>query len=283
MWEDSEQTGGADAPNAAPKDSAEPVEKPAKAAKPERDSEVDKLRKEFEALRKERDELAASERYWAEQARGKGKPADEPEPEPEDEEDGPEDDTPDKQFEEFSAKGVEALVKRGLLTKKAAREIIRKEAEKIARSVVGETVTRLSKQQAEDGKLARDYPELSDEKSPLFARTRDIYREMVADDAGLKNSPAALRLAARTAKAELDASERDRRGRIARQGEQGSRNGGGMDSGDDDTLSPRQREILKAFNRDGTSEISEDAYLKRAKAGVQMSTRSYQPGQVDWR
>lgn len=274
-------------------------------AKSKPDGEPDP-RKQLEEMRKELEETRASEKFWAEKARG-AKAADSPpdddeepdEPEDDDDDDDEElkDDSPDKAFEDFSAKGIEALVKRGVLTKKAARQIIERAATKIATKIARTEVGKARRELSQDAELASQYPELQDEKSELFVKTREIYRGMVKDDPALKRSPAALKMAARQAKLELQLTERaegrrngeeERRDRIRRQGETGSRRNVefiGEDEGDD-KLSPAQQKILNSFNADGTDEISEDAYLKRAKAGVRMSTRSsngaYRSGSVSW-
>ena len=109
---------------------------------------------------------------------------------------------------------------------------------------------------------------------------------MVKDDASLKKSPAALKMAARLAKAELQPAEKahketTRQQRIAAQAGETGRPG--EDDDDDTQLSPMQKKFLARMNADGGVQVSEEAFAKRAKKGVNMSTRmAYQPGQMDW-
>ena len=234
-----------------------------------------KLEKELAERDKRIQELAESERYWAEQARKAAEFDDDGDDEEPEDDFGVEDDSPDKFVEELSEKGLEALVKRGVLTKREARELIREEAQRIAKQAI-EAETR--KLQA-DAEIVRQFPELQDEKSELFQHTAKIFKEMVAEDESLKHSPKALLLAARTAKAELAASgrgvggEEDRLRRIARQGGGDHARGAAFDADDDDSLTPTQKKILEALNADGGVQVSEEAYKKRAREGVRMSTR----------
>jgi hypothetical protein len=247
------------------------------------------LNDKLTGLEKKNHELAESERYWAEQARAGGRREETPE-EPEDDDDDPgiEGDTADKQVEEFSTDGVAALVKRGLLTKKDAREIARKEAERVAKQVVGKA----QKQYTADAELATEFPELSDESSELFQATKKIYREMVAQDDTLKRSPMGLTMAARLAKSQLQpAKPADNGGepgpsrddRIRKQGERGRSRGAAFQGEDEDRLSPRQKGILAKFNADGGPQVTEEEYTRRAKEGVRMSSgNAYRSGSMDW-
>lgn len=165
--------------------------------------------------------------------------------------------------DDLAANGIEALRKRGVLTKREARELIREEAKKIAE----ETVNRSRAGMIADAKLAREYPDLADQRSPLFQRTQAIYQELVKDDPALGRSARTLPTAARLAKAELLAEGKldARQDRINRQS--GDRSSGRhVDFGDDegDELTPNQREIIRRFNESGEVEISEDGYRKRA-------------------
>lgn len=233
-----------------------------------------RLEKELAERDKRIEELAASERYWAEQARRAVALDDEGDDEPE-EDFGIDDDSPDKFVEDLSEKGLEALVKRGVLTRREARELIRQEAQQIAREMIEAETRKLQT----DAEIARQFPELQDESSDLFKRTAKIFKEMVAEDESLKRSPKALLLAARTAKAELaaagkgSASEEERLRRIARQGGGDHARGAAFDADDDDSLTPTQRKILEALNADGGVQVTEEAYKKRAREGVRMSTR----------
>jgi hypothetical protein len=167
--------------------------------------------------------------------------------------------------DDFAANGIQALVKRGVLTKREAQEMMREEARRIAR----EEVERSRESLIRDAELARQFPDLADERSELFKRTQAIYHEMTQRDASLKNSAQTLPMAARLAKAELIAEGRQdaRQDRITRQsGDRGysSRDGGFNDDGNE--LSPTQRAIIERFNASGEADISEDGYRKRAQS-----------------
>jgi hypothetical protein len=167
--------------------------------------------------------------------------------------------------DDFAANGIQALVKRGVLTKREAQEMVREEARRIAR----EEVERSRESLIRDAELARQYPELANEQSELFKRTQAIYQEMTQREPSLKNSAQTLPMAARLAKAELIAEGRQdaRQDRIMRQsGDRGySSRYGGFDD-DSNELSPTQRAIIERFNASGEAEISEEGYRKRAQS-----------------
>jgi hypothetical protein len=246
--------------------------------KPKEDPAVAELRKEVAELRKEREALQQSERYWSEQARSAKKPKQEqPEVDP-DEVDDEDDEQPlDKFIEDLTTKGKAALKKHGFLTRREARELADRRAEKIARQIVGEERSKLSA----DAELAREFPDLQDPKSDLFKRTAEIYKSETDADPSLKKSTRTLMLAARQAKLELaaknvgkrrsdpedegddyedvDDAEQERLDRVrAQSGDRGRRRSAGFDNGNDE-LDPMQKQICKAMG------ISEEAYKKRAQ------------------
>ncbi len=246
---------------------------------------VKALEKEAADKDKRIGELTESERYHFERARQLAEGQDEgddDEPKPKDDDELIED-SADKTVDAFSTEGIAALVKRGLLTKKDAREMFRKIAREEADQVIGVESAKLRT----DAELVQKYPELSDSKSKLFERTGAIFREMVTGKPELERSPNALLLAARAAKAELAAetgaarqneSEADRQKRIAAQaGGAGARGAGFTGDEDDKTLSPIQKRIINRFNAEGGLQITEDAYGKRANEGVRMSVRAAIP------
>jgi hypothetical protein len=221
-------------------------------------------------LVRERDEAVDSERRWSEQfrtGRGRQDPVVE---EHEEEEEEEIDEATDTIVDDFSAKGVKALVDRGLLTKKDARTLIRKEAEKIAREVVGD-VTRKA---TADTTIMTKFPELKDPKSELYQQTRIELQEMVDLDPSAAKSPTALYAAAKAAKATLSAKasktrtreedrydyegdgdddeEATRRLRADSQG--ASRGRGARTAADDDALPPKTREVLAGMFPDKTEE-----------------------------
>jgi len=268
--------------NVAPNNGAQPEPRdqavPAGAAKPEKPTdELKQMREELAQLRRTNEQLAASERFWAQRAAAAGHAADEPEPEeqvddfsdvlPDDDTPGAEDDSPDKFVDDLSASGIKALEKRGVLTKKEAAKMIAEISAKVASRIVAKTTRQIQT----DADLFTEFPELKDESSPLFQETGKEYRALVAMDPALKKSPAALLMAARVAKAKLAPSRQDdaeRRRRIeAQSGEPGRRPAHDGFEEDDDTLSPRQRAIIAAMG------IKEDDYVAAAKKGINVSSR----------
>lgn len=174
--------------------------------------------------------------------------------------------------DDFANNGIEALVKRGVLTKKAAKEIIREEARRVAR----EEVEASKRGMMQDAELASKFPELADETSDLFKRTREIYDREVKEDPAAARNPKTLMRAAKEAKADLVMEGRwqERRGDGRRQeridAQAGDRSYGGRggrgDDDRDDTLSPQQRTIVQKFQASGYGKISEDDYKARAKS-----------------
>ena len=124
------------------KPAEKPEEKPAKPAakgggKEKDDDKVTLTKAEHAALVRDRDEARDSERYWAEHARKSGKQVPVEEPEEKDDDDEIDEKT-DTLVDEFSTKGIQALVSRGMLTKKGAKEMIEKYATRITRQIVGQ-------------------------------------------------------------------------------------------------------------------------------------------------
>ncbi len=113
-------------------------------------------------------------------------------------------DDPAAFIEALSTKGSKAIAaylkREGLITRAEAEEI----AQKSARGAVAAA----KKSIQQDTRLLSSHPELNDESTPMYKLTGEIYRDMVRDDPSMKDSPAALNLAARTAKAELKSKEK---------------------------------------------------------------------------
>jgi len=249
------------------------VKPPAKSAeKPKDKDDPGELRRRLEASEQRIRELSDSERYWAEQARGRGTVTEEPdedEPAPVDEE--PEE-TPDEFLDRLSKEGKGAIVKAVAKLGYLRKEDVAKVAAEVARGIVSNERGKLTA----DAKLVSQYPELRDEKSELFQTTAGIYRELIADNPELKTSPGTLFMAARAAKAELaakpkparggnddeprdyreDREEDSRRRRIdAQQGDTG-RGRSTPYEGDDDPIGPAQRDVLDLFAKAGVDEKS---------------------------
>lgn len=257
----------------------------AAAAKPGKD-ETQALRDEIARLTKTNGELSTSERYWAGIAQG-GHRADEPE----DEEPKPkrgkaeasadEDlDDPATFVEALSTKGPKAIAaylkREGYITKAEAEDLATKSS-RAAVAVARQSLT-------QDAELVGAYPELRDEKSELFKLTGEIYRDMVKGDPKMKDSPAALKSAARSAKAELalaakdkapakneddDDAETRRQDRIAAQsGSRGRRSSATFEEDDEDTMGPETKTLLKAFARYGVTDENFKAEKKRLKGAA---------------
>lgn len=271
-----ELTGDPGTPQPEPTGKAGEPGKPAGKAGKDKDGEdigavVRELRSELKATKDQLGELRESERVWFERYERLAKGG-RPEPDPDADDDGPEveDDTADKLVDEFSSKGIEALVKRGVLTKKAAKELIRKEAEKVAREVVGKAETRAVR----DSQLFAEFPELRDANSDLYKRTAEVYRQMVKDDPDAADSTRALARAAKEAKLTMRIEQLERGGgrdrdddrarRVAAQA--GDRGRGGGEFRDDD-MGPEAREVLRAFERYGATEEDFLRERERVMAG----------------
>jgi len=253
----------------------QPVEKDkGKGKEPETES-ISKA--ELAALRRDRDEARESEKFWADRARNGREPVAESKPEPEDDE-------PDEKTEtlvdDFSTKGIKALVDRGLVTKKAAREMVQKEAAKIARQIVGEAQHR----ERADNTIMSEFADLKNSESELFKATRIEMQRLANLDPEAAKSPIALYAAASTAKAKLDAKaasakkakdeddpdryeyagdeeESIRRLRADSQGATRSR-GGNRQAIDEDFLPSQTRTVLAGMFPDKTPEEREKLFRR---------------------
>jgi|GEM_PF-5618232 len=226
-----------------------------------KDEYVPLTRTEAESLRRERDEARESERYWSAHARGNGQQQQAAEPEAEDgsefyaeETPADDDDTPEKLVDDFAATGVKALQKRGFITAADAQRLAVDTAVKVSR----EMINRERQKMGSDTKILADFPELKDEKSDLYKETAKHYQEAVAMDPSAVKSPAALYLAAKTARATLKAKAAPRRDddddrpepesdRRARANSQDGRAKHRAEVEDDDMLGSEARSIVKSM------------------------------------
>ncbi len=265
----------------APKPAAKPADKPK-----DKDSEAD-LRKEITNLRQQLRESGDSERYWAEQARGRGAAASDADDDTADDTaplDEPEE-TTDEFLDRLSKEGPRAVAKVAEKIGAKAGYVRKADVEKIAAKIAGEIVERKAGRMSADARLMGEHPELKDENSPVFKATAAIYREMVGRDPNLKDSPETLFLAARLAKAELKAAgngtrgrdaddepgdyredredrEDSRRRRIESQQGDTSRGRSAPYEGDEDPLTPAQRDIVDMFAKVG---VDEQAYRQERR------------------
>ncbi len=251
-------------------------EKPAPQAKPEKTPEqkrIDELEAQLQQTNKRVEELTASERYWAERARGAAA-----EPAADDDSTYEEDDfargdaerrsaapaeeeteKPEKFLDDLSASGLKALKARGVLTQAQFDERMQQLEQRIE--------ARFQQQQqhnAIDAQLAK-YPDLQNQQSALFKAAQVHFRQMVADDPKMKDSPAALLSAVRMAQRELDLEAKvaatsgseqreSRRERIERQMPERPAAGHTEDEPGPDMLSPQARQIVSHLSRFGASE-----------------------------
>lgn len=212
-----------------------------------------------------REQVAESQRtaqFWAEQARSAPAAPAAPAPAAE-----PEDDDTDvlEAITLNGTKGFEDLAARRGFVKRSEVE-----------QMIDSRATALTKEQ----ELLGQYPDLRNRQSDFFKQTAAHYGAMVK-----AGTPAttAMQLAANMAELDLMRAgkittpsangdkgnrEAERLARIAAQGGGAGprRPSGGED--DDDTLTAEQKHIAAMMG------ISEEAYLKRAKAGVQMGGRN---------
>jgi len=215
-----------------------------------------KYEKDMADLREQVAEANRTAAFWAEQARSGATPA-QPEPEPE-----PEDDDTDvlEAITTNGTKGFDALAaKRGFIKRDEVQSMIDNRANAIIANNTKET------------ELLGRYPDLKDKNTPFFKATANYYGGLVR---GGTPQHIAMELAAEKTELEFMREgkipsgktdrEADRLARIAAQsGGAGPRRPAAGES-DDDTLTPEQKHIAAQMG------ISEEAYLKRAKAGVRM-------------
>ena len=220
------------------------------------------LQQQIDDLKEQVAESNRTAAFWAEQARGfsqqrpvePGEP--EPEPEPEDEPDVLEAITAN------GVKGFDALAeKRGFIKRSEVQQMIASEST-AAR-------TQFSKEQ----ELTARYPELNNRNSDFFKSTAGYYGQLVKS-----GTPAVIAMELASEKTELefmragklappDAKgdrERDRVARINAQSGDGGPRRPAADEADDQTLTDEQKRIVRGMG------ITEEAYLKRAKAGVRI-------------
>lgn len=233
---------------------------PDKGGKEGKDAGADKgalanIQKELSTVREQLRALETSERYWADKYAADITNRTPAKDEDEEEEVG-RDEEASKVVDDFGVNGLEALKKRGVVTKKeldrAIKDALKKAVPDIAKRVAKDEVTGATNQLTANSKLAQDFPDLTDPKSELFARSREILVEEYGDIKTALNTPNALRMAARAAQAELGKGNSDREDRIRRQSGDVGR-GRSTDEGDSDSLSAVQQEALASMKRNGVS------------------------------
>ena len=231
---------------------------------------------ELARMERELGEARASERFWADRARGNGNghpqqaaPAEEEDPiETDDLLPKPPAVTgtsdvdeaifhdPDKWLEAIS-KGPRAI--QALVAKATEGYVNAQQVAEIAAKVARRTVDVERGKISTDSQLMTKFPELADNKSALFRATAEEFQELIAFDPQAKKSPATLFAAAKAAKSRLamearskkddgddgdeyDRVETDRRARVAAQD---NRPGRAPLEDPDDSLGPQAKQIAK--------------------------------------
>jgi hypothetical protein len=184
-----------------------------------KDDTVTIPRSEWEATRREREELQRSNEDWASHfRRGGAAPAAEPAGETEDgldpegfvdaelDEPAVKGDTPEQFVDAIAAQGAKAIADRGFVSKAEAQRIAVQVAERVSRELIGREQRKMST----DTQILGEFPELRDQKSELFIETAKRYQRAVAMDPNAKKTPAALFLAADAARESLNARKAPR-------------------------------------------------------------------------
>lgn len=206
------------------------------------------LQQEIERLKAESSEKDSAIRYWHEQAKGAGKPADKPaSDEPDDE------DLLDIVAKKGAAGLKEVLKKHGFVDASEVEKRIEK------RAVVIST----------ENELAAKYPELKDQKSEFFKATAAHYADLVKE--GTPHHVAmkqAARMAAldgyESGKRETTAQKEEREARARAQAGATNRRSAEPEEGNDE-LDDEQKRICEALG------VDPEKYKERAKAGVRVS------------
>lgn len=248
---------------------------PTKPDKSAAEKEVERLTADLKAAKDETKRLADSEKYWSEKARAR-----QPEPKPAPDEtptrelapDPFEGEKPESFLDDLSVNGLKAAFKRGVISKEQLDDAIGRLAENLEKRI-DEKIDSATRHSRTDAELARLYPELLEDaerikkgeapKTDLYIRTNEKYKDMLALDPSLKQSPALLMSAAASAKKELameaeleearkGEKQSNRRARI--ESTHSDREApGGEENGEGDQLSSLQRTVVNSLSRFGAT------------------------------
>ena len=222
--------------------------------------------REVSELRAQLAETNQAALYWHNKAKGVIPDEDGDEPakpvkakaEPDDDED------PEKFVNDLASTGWKALdeymEKRGYMPGDAVQKLVN--------GLVGKITS--------EAQLFAEYPDLRKEDSELFKETQKDFQEMVAMDKSLAKSPAAIRIAAKSAAARLKAkadiaeagkpkeTPAERNARIAaQQGDPGRRGGAEFEDEAPTELDAVTKHMLEKFNSAPGLDIDPDKLLKR--------------------
>jgi hypothetical protein len=241
-----------------------------------KDDYVPLTRQQAEGLQRERDESRASERAWADIARGTRQqpaPVEQELPDasefldPEESHGGVDDDTPEKFVDDLAKTGGAAISKRGFVTRAEAIKMATDAAIKVSNDLIGRNNQRTSSDQA----ILTEFGDLKNPESALYKETAVRYQRAIKMDPGAAKTPAALYLAAEGARDVLKAreaskppvadegeDETDRQHRAASQ--DGRTRSRGQADDATDMLGPEANAIIKGFG------ITEAEYRASQKA-----------------
>jgi len=257
-WDQNGELG--EEPAAQPKASDSPKDGGGEAkGKDKGDDVVAKLTKQVETLTKRQNELQAENEFWQRRLGGQQTAAQGEE----DDEDGEEPGEPagddEPILDAVSKKGIKALLDRGMLTKAAAEKMF----VRIARDEVAKATQKLQA----DAALYDEVPELKDKDSEVTKLTAKYFQQAIKENPANRTSHFALAMAAKAAKAEIDAkqarSRRDEEGEARRRRIAVQDPGGDGWGGDelDDSPSPLQLQFAQRMGLD--EETARGAYSRR--------------------
>lgn len=217
---------------------------------PEAQPDAKALQAEIERLKTENAEKDRLAQYWHDEAKKKQTAAPDPKGGKSDE---PEEIDPIEVLSKEGEKGLDKLLER--------RGFVRKEQ-------VEQTVNQRAQIIATENDLATRYPELKDSKSDFFKETARHYRELkeqgVAEHVAMKLAAEQTELEGFKSGKRLTPAEKEEREARARAQGSGKEKPGAATTTteDDDKLDADQKRICAVMG------IDEEAYKKRAKAGV---------------
>lgn len=204
--------------------------------------ESDDLKAENTRLRKQADDNAADAKFWSDRAKNRSAASARPAPDDDEPARRPPatepaiTERPEELIDDLNKKGLQALKDRGFISKDELAQALED-----VRATTSAEISDARSEAVFSGRLEAEFPEMMEDsarvgkglapKSELFLKAGEIYRELVDMDPSLKNSRGLLLIAARQAKAAIEAK--------------GGKGGKGGEA-DDDDLPPSQRRTSEA-------------------------------------
>lgn len=234
--------------------------------------EFKEFKKGFDELKRERDELRESERYWSDRARTDkaGEKVKQDEVEKDDLSDllgdsKDDDGDNDKFIDELTSDGSAALRKRGFISRKDALELAREVAERVAARASKKAVGLAEKKIQRGNELIRTFPFIEKEDSEEFKLASGYLKSAVARDPENNSSEGlwsacekARDVIAERRKAE-DSKGKSKKARMAAQADFGGASG--MDD-DDDEMSDLEKQTARRFG------ITDAEYRKHSTVNI---------------